>query len=64
MIAFYDDALTIVIIDADDNEVSARLQYNVLTYCAKMYKFDTDYVLRGVYHLGVCAKAYAEAHAN
>ena len=35
-IRFYNDALTIVIVDANGNEVSARLQYNVLTYCAKM----------------------------
>ena len=61
-VKFYNDALTIVIVDANSNEVSARLQYNVLTYCAKLYSFDTDYVLRGVYYLGACAKAYVAAH--
>ena len=61
-IRFYNDALTIVIVDAQGNEVSARLQYNVLTYCANMYAFDTEYVLRGTYYLGACAKAYVDAH--
>ncbi len=62
-IAFYNDSLDIVIVDkANQQEVSAHLQYNVLTYCARMFPFDNNYVIRAVYGLGQAAKEFLAKH--
>lgn len=68
-IALYDSDLTVTVVDANNNAVSAPLTYSVTTWCVRNFDFATcttessnQYVLQGVYLLGKAAKAYVAAH--